>query len=153
MARLLLAIISAAFAVEGLNEEVTKFDSKLYNVEDAKARAAEVGKPLLVLVTEPWCGACKRLKGSMNDSKEVQKLFAEFVVVLAEGDQGSPWKAISGAGYIPQVLLFGANGVQLDATSGNAKYPYFFGSAQQLTVGMRSALKMAAETPSAKGEL
>ena len=84
---------------------------------------------------------------------EVQNLFAEFVVVLAEGDQGSPWKAISGAGYIPQVLLFGANGVQLDATSGNAKYPYFFGSAQQLTVGMRSALKMAAGTPSAKGEL
>ena len=24
---------------------------------------------------------------------EVQNLFAEFVVVLAEGDQGSPWKA------------------------------------------------------------
>ena len=36
---------------------------------------------------------------------------------------------------------------------GNAKYPYFFGSAQQLAVGMRSALKMAAGTPSAKGEL
>ena len=36
---------------------------------------------------------------------------------------------------------------------GNAKYPYFFGSAQQLAVGMRSALKMAAGTPSAQGEL
>jgi hypothetical protein len=153
MARqLLLAFIGAALAVDGLNEEVTKYDTKLYNVEDAKARAAETGKPLVALVTETWCGACKRLKGSMNDSKEVQNLFAEFTVVLAEGGDGAPWKAISGAGYIPQVLFFGPDGSQLDATSGNAKYPYFFGSAQQLAVGMRSALKMAAGGGS-KGEL
>ena len=30
------------------------------------------------------------------------------------------------------------------ADSGNAKYPYFFGSAQQLAVGMRTAMRVSA---------
>ena len=50
------------------------------------------------------------------------------------------WKSVRGGG--PQTVR--GTGPPAPADSGNDKYPYFFGSAQQLAVGMRTAMRAGA---------
>jgi thiol-disulfide isomerase/thioredoxin len=142
-----LAVLAAA-DIEGFDADVNAAHCGVTGMAEAKAKAKDEGKVLVAVVTEPWCGACKRLKSSINDSKEVKNLLGEFTVVLAEGSDGAEWKGVSGAGYIPQILFFdpttGYEKMIAGANSGNDKYPYFFGSAQQLAVGMRTAMRAGA---------
>merc|ERR1719359_1091624 len=94
-------LLALAAAIDGFDAEVNAAHCGVTAPAEARAKAQEQGKVLMVVVTEPWCGACKRLKSSINDSKEVKNLLQEFTVVLAEGTDGADWKGISGAGYIP----------------------------------------------------
>ena len=53
------------------NEDISK---NFVDGDKGKALSKESGKPLMVIVTQPWCGACKGLKRSLNnaDSDKLQ---------------------------------------------------------------------------------
>ena len=56
------------------------------------AKAKEANKPLLVFITEEWCGACKNLKREMNAGSSVKDKLANFVVTHVSGEAAAAWK-------------------------------------------------------------
>ena len=59
-------------------------------------------KPYVVLVTQPWCGACKKLKAAINSGTKVKALLDKVNVIHVFGDDGKAWQE-NGHGYVPQV--------------------------------------------------
>ena len=59
-------------------------------------------KPYVVIVTQPWCGACKNLKGQINSGTKVKALLEKVNVIHVVGDDGKAWQE-NGHGYVPQV--------------------------------------------------
>jgi len=57
-------------------------------------------KPVMVLVTQPWCGACKNLKRQVNSGTNVKLELENFAVVFAEGNLGKNWQH-DGHSYVP----------------------------------------------------
>jgi thiol-disulfide isomerase/thioredoxin len=96
-------------------------------------------KPIMVLVTQPWCGACKGLKRGVNAGTEVKGLLEKFTVVHAVGDDGQQWQE-SGHGYVPQTYFFAPDGTTLSVEGPNPKYAHFFPNESTLVTGMKSAL-------------
>eukprot|EP00935_MAST-01C_sp_MAST-1C-sp1_P000123 g123.t1 len=88
--------------------------------DDAKAKAKEANKPLLVFITEEWCGACKNLKREMNAGSSVKDKLANFVVTHVSGEAAAAWKE-DGHGYVPQNYFFNADGSKMDVAGPNAK--------------------------------
>jgi thioredoxin-related protein len=77
-----ICAIVALIAISSVSAQ--SFDDDISNhfvaSTEAKAKAAESGKPLVVFITEEWCGACKNLKKQMNGGTAVKALLDKFVV-------------------------------------------------------------------------
>merc|ERR1712178_420402 len=85
-------IISCAIADDFSTDVETTF-FKGTTMDEVKAEMEATGKPGVIMVTQPWCGACKGLKRSINEDKDLQKLMRDrFVVVHASGDAGKVWQ-------------------------------------------------------------
>jgi thioredoxin-related protein len=136
----LRSIISVALVACALAESWhADVEAKFVKHTEAKAKAAEAGKPLLVFVTEEWCGACNNLKKQINGGSEVKGLLDSFVVTHVSGDDASAWKE-DGHGYVPQNYFFGADGSDLGIKGPNDQYAHFFGSEDALAASMNKAL-------------
>jgi len=98
-------------------------------------------KPFLILVTQPWCGACKNLKGAISSGSTVQGLMKDFSVVHVDGDAGSAWRE-DGHGYVPQCYFYDSHGNPVDIKGPNAAYAHFFGDEQSLARAMEDVLKV-----------
>mmetsp|Transcript_77582 Transcript_77582/g.203692 ORF Transcript_77582/g.203692 Transcript_77582/m.203692 type:complete len:176 (-) Transcript_77582:113-640(-) len=112
------------------------------SVEDVTQLVKTQQKPGLVIVTQPWCGACKSLKSSVNQNEGIKKLMQEFVTVHAVADAGKPWQAPGKEdGYIPRVyFLDKKTGAFLDVKGPNAQYAHFFSSGDDLEKAMKKVL-------------
>ena len=79
----------------GFNDAIAWTDVGKCTEENlAAARAANPGKPHLVLVHKTWCGACKALKKSWKDDAAIEKLSEQFVMTNCEDDEepsGEKW--------------------------------------------------------------
>lgn len=53
--------------------------------EDAQALSRESGKKIMVIFSEPWCGACKQLKSALQTSTEFIEATKNFIMVNVEG--------------------------------------------------------------------
>ena len=138
---LLLCLLASVLA----QEFEIPFD-KAVSVEAVKAAIARDGKPGVVFVTQPWCGACKALKKSVNVNTEVQNMLDDFVVAHASGNDGSQWQAPGQSdGYIPRVYFLNKDGSYADVTAPNPKYAYFFPSAAAVKKGLEQVLEANAE--------
>lgn len=117
--------------------------SDAVSVEEVKLQVQELKKPAMVIVTQPWCGACKGLKRSMNDNVEqLRGLMGEFVVVHAAAEAGNEWQAPGqNEGYIPRVYFLDQRGDFLPVAGPNEDYKHFFQDVDALEKGMRAALK------------
>ena len=73
--RILTAFLLLAPVLSQAQEFEIPFGN-VVSVEDVKASIAEEGKPAVVFVTQPWCGACKALKRSVNVDGEIKALFS-----------------------------------------------------------------------------
>jgi hypothetical protein len=112
------------------------------SVADVKAAIAEAGKPGVVFVTQPWCGACKGLKRSVNANGEIKALLGDFVVAHASGDDGTQWQAPGRSdGYIPRVYFLNVDGSYAAVTAPNPSYEYFFPSAAAVKKGLEQVLQ------------
>jgi hypothetical protein len=106
-------------------------------------RAAAQRKPVMVIVTEPDCCACRILKESVNNGKRVRKLLSQFHVVHAVGP-GSEWQKEYDHGYVPQTYWLSWDGKPLDVTGPNPQHKRFFQKDDVLADAMQKALKVAA---------
>merc|ERR1712166_337079 len=104
-----LAVASVSVRAEGLDAEI---ESKFVPAAQATAKAAELGKPLMVLITELWCGACKNLKKTLNQSPEFKAMLDSFVTVHVGKEEAAKWKE-QGHGYVPQTYFFSPEGTAL----------------------------------------
>ena len=116
--------------------------SSAISVADVKAELASSGKPGVVFVTQPWCGACKGLKKSINGDASFKEALKDFVVVNVSGEDGTQWQADGKSdGYIPRVYFLKTNGEMMDITAPNPDYAYFFPSSSAVKLGMAELLE------------
>jgi len=97
----------------------------------------------MVLLTTPWCDACKVLVNDINHGSSVKALLPKFVVTMAYGDEGiRNWQA-EGQNYVPQAYFFDEHGNDLKVLSPTKDYKHFFMNEQQLGEAMQQALSKA----------
>lgn len=108
------------------------------------AAAKENGKPIMVLFTQPWCGACKNLKAQLKtDSSAFLSVAEKLNVVSIEGEVlplflhqfsflSAPQKISEEAalftkdgGYIPRAYFLSPDGTPDYSISG-PKYAFSF---------------------------
>merc|ERR1711915_468383 len=139
---LLASAVSSARAdspARGFGDEI-----EWYSYSDGLAKAAETGKPLMVILHKTWCGACKRLKPEFAGSAEIRELSSNFVMVNAEDDE-SPHADKSfqiDGGYIPRIFFLSSDGEiksELYNAAGNPQYKYYYASASQVVTAMEEA--------------
>ena len=122
------------------------------DVDPFLAEVRREGKPGVVFVTQPWCGACKNLKKSINGSPELKTLLGQFVVAHASGNDGTQWQGGEGKsdGYIPRVYFFNPDGSRHEVDAPNPDYEFFFPSSAAVEKGLKQVL---ASVTDGSGEL
>lgn len=84
---------------------------------DSGKAKADLALPLMHIVTAPGCGACNRLKTSVNRGIRVRQLLKSVNVVYLNGPGGMPWtdkwQELGHEGYIPQVYFYSRDGKPL----------------------------------------
>eukprot|EP00936_MAST-01D_sp_MAST-1D-sp1_P000625 g625.t1 len=136
-ATIFLALLGLA-AAGSFDESITKH---FVPADEAKAKAAEAKKPLLVLITEEWCGACNNLKTQLNGGEKVKGKLDQFVVTHVSGDDSTSWKE-EGHGYVPQTYFFNADGSPMDVKGPMDEYAHFFGGEDALAEAMDKAIAL-----------
>lgn len=117
------------------------------SVEDVTAAVRKQQKPGVVFVTQPWCGACKHMKGSIASSDSIKRLLRQFVVAHAVGDDGAQWQ--SGGkqdSYIPRLYFLDPSGERMDISGPNAKFSHFFQDAQAVEKALSRVLAKLGKT-------
>ncbi len=117
------------------------------DVDPFLAEVRSEGKPGVVFVTQPWCGACKNLKKSINASPQLKTLLGQFVVAHASGNDGTQWQGGEGKsdGYIPRVYFFNPDGSRHEVAAPNPKYEFFFPTALGVEKGLKQVLASATD--------
>ena len=117
---------------------------KATSVADVKKEVAAQGKPAMVFVTQPWCGACKGLKNSVSKSDSPKVLMKNFVVVHAKEDEGKDWQwPGANDGYVPRVYFLDKAGEYVAYKAPNPNYKYFLAQADQVETAAKALLKAA----------
>ncbi len=143
---LLLLALSASSAEEDWNDAGIEW-VKEGGWQGALDRAGETGRPILLLVHRTWCGACKQLRPRFAESKEIERLAGDFVMVRTheeggdfDGDLFKP-----DGGYFPRILFFDSAGNFLEqVTQREDKYKYFHYEEASIVKAMGQASKLNA---------
>ena len=84
-------------------------------------KSAPKDKPFMFFVTAPGCGACNRLKNSVNRGTAVRAMLDSFHIVYLNGPGGMPWtdqwNELGHEGYIPQVYFYDRKGRHIDCVN------------------------------------
>lgn len=90
---------------------------------EAKAKAAELNKPLLLEFYADWWGACKRFAGAVNSDKDIQKAIDGIVLFRLNSEKGEG-KSIAkefAVKYLPTFAMVNDSGVRIDRWLGYSK--------------------------------
>ncbi|XP_074641820.1 thioredoxin domain-containing protein 12-like [Tubulanus polymorphus] len=125
----------------GDNIDWVKFD-------DGVKLSKESGKPLMLVIHKSWCGACKSLKPLFAQSKEIEKLSKNFVMVNTLDDaEPDDSKYSPDGGYIPRILFQDSEGnvnKNLYNQAGNAEYKFYYYDPEDIGTTMKAAIKIYA---------
>ncbi|CAL8469234.1 g8775 [Coccomyxa elongata] len=108
-------------------------------------------KAILFIFSQPWCGACTKLKASfMEEGEKLLDISKEFLLINVGGDDNNKFGAefAPDGGYIPRIIFAEANGtVQPDIKNPGAQgqYEYFYHSVDAVKAGMENALNLLAK--------
>lgn len=95
-------------------------------------------KPVCFFITQPWCGACKKLKASFVETgDDLVSASQQYIMVSIDGDDNKNLdkKYQPDGTYVPRILLgspLGEVKPELVAPGGNPKYNFFYTSADQV---------------------
>ncbi len=113
------------------------------SLEDGLAESRREGRPMMLLVHASWCGRCKELKPSFQESR-MTELAARFVMVNADQDQTPDVLRYAPDGsYIPRVLFFDPKTGELDPSLQNPnrdRHHYYYSPRDDLAGMMEKAL-------------
>jgi thioredoxin-like negative regulator of GroEL len=80
--------------------------------EEARRETTETGKPMVILVSAEWCGACQTMKDKaipeVRDRGLLQKV--SFAIVNMDNDRKLAQNLMGGSGPIPQLVMYRQNG-------------------------------------------
>eukprot|EP00451_Oxyrrhis_marina_P039232 CAMPEP_0204390388 /NCGR_PEP_ID=MMETSP0469-20131031/60677_1 /ASSEMBLY_ACC=CAM_ASM_000384 /TAXON_ID=2969 /ORGANISM="Oxyrrhis marina" /LENGTH=263 /DNA_ID=CAMNT_0051384255 /DNA_START=27 /DNA_END=818 /DNA_ORIENTATION=- len=138
---LLAALAAAAAPSEGWNDRI-----KWLRLKEAEQLARKEKRPMMVLIHQNWCGACKALKPQFVGSKDVEKLSNHFLMVNA-GNEQEPMEGrfrpegLKG-GYYPRIIFLSPQGQRIEGVVGpNPEYKAFYNSASTVVDAMKTALQ------------
>ena len=103
-------------------------------------------KPVMLIATKSYCGACKALKPQFAASPALLEASAAFTMVSV-GDEfaESDAKFAPDGGYIPRILFFHADGTPISGVGGpNSQYKHFYSDPAQIVAAMGQAKAAAA---------
>ena len=103
-------------------------------------------KPVMLVATKSYCGACKALKPQFAASPALLAASADFTMVSV-GDEfaESAEKFQPDGGYIPRILFFHPDGTPIAGVTGpNPTYKHFFSDPAQIVAAMGQAKAAAA---------
>lgn len=112
---------------------------------DARARSAETGRPICLVVYADWCPRCKELIPVFADA-EVVEASRDLIMIKQDNDLKPDWlMAYADQGsYVPRIFFFGLDGnLRTDLTSGHPRFPYFYTPTGKTSLlrSMRAAVK------------
>jgi hypothetical protein len=108
--------------------------------EAAFAAAAAAGKPLMVLITQPWCSICAGLIRSVNAGSGVRNLLPSFTTLhISKEEKVSQWMELM-ENYIPQAYFFNPDGTAINIQGPLFKFKRYFEKDNGLADAMRLAL-------------
>jgi len=114
--------------------------AKWLTYEEGLAAAKENGKPVMVLFTQPWCGACKNLKSELSTYSKAFKEAAENLNLVSIEGEAIPDESklfTKDGGYIPRAYFLSPDGTPDYSIAGpNDKYKYYFSSPVLLVQAM-----------------
>ncbi len=149
-----LALTGTALALPRVSLASSDFDGPIHwqSWDAAQKAAAARKKGICLMLYADWCPHCRELAPAWKDP-EVVKLAKGLVMVHQNVDERPEWLArkFGNLGsYIPRIFFLRADGsVQLEITSGNPKFPYFY-QPQHLDA-LRASLAKAQGLKVAKG--
>jgi protein-disulfide reductase (glutathione) len=111
-------------------------------LEEGLREAAELGRPLMLVVHAAWCPRCKELRPRFFDPV-LAETSERFVMVNVDQDVEREGLRYGPDGqYIPRVLFIGPTGeVDADLSNpGRSKYKYFYTAHDDLVGAMKRAL-------------
>ncbi|XP_076463368.1 thioredoxin domain-containing protein 12-like [Babylonia areolata] len=153
-----LAVASLIVFTEAANELARGWGDNInwITLDKAWEKSKDEGKPVMLVIHKTWCGACKAFKPRFAESKDIEKLSGQFLMVNVQDDE-EPSDDLyrPDGGYIPRILFFDSQKKLLGDVynkNGNAKYKYYYSSPDGLVESMREVLKRT-EGAQAKVEL
>ncbi|KAK3233643.1 hypothetical protein CYMTET_56070 [Cymbomonas tetramitiformis] len=143
-----ILLFSAVQAEDELLSSKVDWKSKVSDLEGIDFTTNT--KPIMVLITKSWCGACKRLKAEFlsgnGEADEIYEYSQKFHMMSFVDDQepkGEQWTE-DGA-YVPRLFFLSPQGDVMHSiinSQGNPKYKYFYMHLTQVKASMRKALRM-----------
>ncbi|KAK9907999.1 hypothetical protein WJX75_001281 [Coccomyxa subellipsoidea] len=117
-------------------------------------------KAILFIFSQPWCGACTKLKANfMQDGEKLLDISKDFLLINVGGDDNNKFggEFAPDGGYIPRILFAEPNGTlrpDIKNPANPDQYAYFYQSVDAVKAGMENALKVLVEkkVPEAKPE-
>lgn len=90
--------------------------------EEARARSAESGKPVLAVFSASWCPPCQQMKRNIYPLREVDdELYFNWVPVYIDVDDYGPLAQRYGVRGVPTFVMIGSDGEVFDRFSGGTR--------------------------------
>ena len=99
------------------------------DIDTAILKAGEAGKPIFVLFSADWCGACKQFEREVLENAAVQNRLENFVLLRMDLTDGGGATGIAarklGVRAIPTLLVFDSKGQPVELHEGALPVPFF----------------------------
>ncbi|ESO89682.1 hypothetical protein LOTGIDRAFT_234262 [Lottia gigantea] len=114
-------------------------------LEDGLKISQTEQKPLMIVIHKSWCGACKALMPKFAESKEIEELSKQFVMVNSRDDEEpNESQYTPDGGYIPRILFLDSSGKvrkEFINENGNESYKYYYPAVSHIVESMEKVLK------------
>ena len=111
------------------------------NMAAAQEAAKSREKVAIVFATQPWCGACKKLKDSVNEHTGFMQMVTdgEVIVTAIDGDDNNRWNCPGDKdSYVPRVFFIDNKGkLHCEIQGPNKDYKRFFVTGQSIVDGIQ----------------
>ena len=96
------------------------------DLDAALAESQEVGKPVMIHFTAPWCGWCKKMKKEVYAKQDVAAVLnQEFVPAMVDTDRRPDLKAAYGVEGLPTIWFLTSSGEGITYIPGYVDAPTF----------------------------